>query len=125
MRFILFTQISRLLLDFGADPTSKNSKGLTCLHLAAKYGCLEIALLLIARGCDINIRDDYGNNAGYWAREYKHMTLLSFLPLPQTVSPQENREFVEDRDIYTVGWKADELKKYAAVESKKNTKKKK
>jgi hypothetical protein len=53
------------------------------------------------------------------------VTLLSFLPPPQTVDPKENREFVEDVDIYTIGWKADELKKYKALESKKVTKKKK
>ncbi len=53
------------------------------------------------------------------------MTLLSFLPHPLTVNPQQNREYNEDKDIYTVGWKADELKKHNAVEAKKNAKPKK
>ena len=98
---------------------------MTCLHLASKNGCIEICLLLIARGCDVNIRDDFGNNASYWARVNKHMKLLNFLPPPLTVTAEENKDYREDIAINTLGWKPDELKKLAALEAKKNAKKKK
>ena len=91
-----FFDVANLLLDFGADPTAKDGYGLTCIHHAAKNGHLEMCLILISRGCDANIRDDYGNNCSYWAKKNNHNELLKFLPVSQTVTPLENKNF---RDI--------------------------
>jgi hypothetical protein len=70
-----------------------------------------LCLLLISRGCDINIRDDFGNNASYWAKKNKHVELLNFLPSPLTVTPTENNEYrdlvMEHRFLIT----ADDKKK--------------
>jgi ankyrin repeat protein len=107
-----FFDVANLLLDFGADPTAKDGYGLTCLHHAAKNGHLEMCLLLISRGCDANIRDDYGNNCGYWAKKNNHIELLKFLPLSQTVTPLENKNF---RDIVEEGRTVDKKKTKKAV----------
>ena len=55
----VLNQIVKLLLDYGADPGVTNRGGLNSLHLA-KSGFLEICMLLISRGLDPNIRDDFG-----------------------------------------------------------------
>ncbi len=107
-----FFDVANLLLDFGADPTAKDGYGLTCLHHAAKNGHLEMCLLLISRGCDANIRDDYGNNCSYWAKKNNHIDLLKFLPLSQTVTPLENKNF---RDIVEEGRNVDKKKTKKAV----------
>mgnify|MGYP002379185739 FL=1 len=83
---------------------------------------MEISLLLICRGCDPNIRDDFGNNASYWAKRYMHFDLLEHLPPPLTVSPIENKDFKEQIEVHK--YEVDlELKKKMA--GKKKGKKKK
>lgn len=84
-----YFEIAKLLLDYGADPTTKVKNGLCCIHLAAKNGCLEICLLLAARGCDPNIRDEFGNTAGYWAKKNQFTELAEIFPAA-TVGPLEN-----------------------------------
>jgi ankyrin repeat protein len=37
------------------------------LHYAARYGFKDIASLLLNHGVDINLRDNNGFNASYWA----------------------------------------------------------
>ncbi len=108
-----------MLLDYGADPTAKNSTGLNSLHLSAKNGNLEICLLLISRGCDPNIRDDFGNNASYWAKRNHFFDLLQFLPVPLTVNPVENKEFKEEARAYKMNIDLEEEKKKAAKKGKK------
>lgn len=76
-------------------------------------------MLLIARGCDPNIRDDFGNNANYWAKKYKHDELVSFLPAPVTVGPQENKEFRDQVDEYRFLITADDKKKMQGKKNKK------
>ena len=108
-----------MLLDYGADPTSKNSTGMNPLHLSAKNGNFEISLLLITRGCDPNIRDDFGNNASYWAKRNHHFDLLQYLPPPLTVTPLENKDFKEELRAYKMNIDLEEEKKKAAKKGKK------
>jgi ankyrin repeat protein len=61
-------EITNLLLDQGADPTSGDKRGLTVLHYAARLGYVEIVKLLIKYGADINLRDGNGFNAAHWAK---------------------------------------------------------
>jgi hypothetical protein len=84
---------------------------LNCLHYAARNGNLEICLLLITRGCDSNIRDDFGNNASYWAKKYNKIDILQFLPPPMMVSALENKEFRDDVDLHRYGLTAEDKKK--------------
>lgn len=104
-------EIAKSLIDFGADPTTKDSSGLNCLHHAAKNGNLEISILLISRGCDPNIRDDFGNNASYWAKKNNKTDLLKYLPPPLTVLPLENKEYRDDIDLYKFELSLEEKKK--------------
>jgi len=114
-----YFKICEMLLDFGADPTAKNSTGMNPLHLSAKNGNLEISLLLISRGCDPNIRDDFGNNASYWAKRNKFFDLLQYLPQPLTVTPVENKEYKEEARAYKMNIDLEEEKKKAAKKGKK------
>jgi ankyrin repeat protein len=75
-------------------------------------------MLLIARGCDPNIRDDFGNNAAYWAKEKKHFDLLNYLPKPVTVSPEENKEYQEQVLEHTLLFTVDEIKKMQNIKNK-------
>lgn len=81
-------------------------------------GCLEICILLIARGCDPNLRDDFGNNASYWAKKNKHNTILQFLPPPMTVSPLENKEHRDQVDEHRFLITADDKKKMQSKKKK-------
>jgi len=110
-----------MLLDYGADPTARNSTGMNPLHMAAKNGNLEVCLLLITRGCDANIRDDFGNNASYWAKRFNHFELLQYLPSPLFVNPMENKDYKDEARAYKMGIDLEEEKKKAG---KKKGKKK-
>lgn len=57
-----------MLLDNGANPTLGDKRGLTVLHYAARFGFIDIVKLLIKYGADINLRDNNGFNAAYWAK---------------------------------------------------------
>lgn len=89
------------------------------LHLSAKNGNIEISLLLITRGCDPNIRDDFGNNASYWAKRYNFVDLLSYLPPPLTVTPVDNFEFHDQIDENKFLINLEERKKNQAKKGKK------
>ena len=81
------------------------------MHLAAKSGNLNMVILLLSRGADVNIRDIYGNNAGYYAKSYNHNEICEYLTNPEFITPEklvEYKEVVYDKrfDI-----NADDIKK--------------
>jgi ankyrin len=51
----------KLLIKAGADITSKDSRGLTPLHEAARWGWNEVVQFLVASGADLNAKDNRGN----------------------------------------------------------------
>jgi hypothetical protein len=56
------------LLDHGADPNAGPYQGCGALHLAAAFGAIECARLLIASGADIDRTNDFNrDNALGWA----------------------------------------------------------
>ena len=63
---------AEMLLRHGADPNlAEGDFRFTCLHLALRRGDIRMAKVLLCRSaCDPHIRDCFGNNAFYWAREY-------------------------------------------------------
>ena len=48
------------LLEEGANPNQTWLDGTIGLHTTAQYGYLEIGQLLVNRGCNINLPDNYG-----------------------------------------------------------------
>jgi hypothetical protein len=57
------------LLDHGANPNAGPYQGVGALHLAAAFGALECARLLISAGADIDRANDFnGDNAVGWAQ---------------------------------------------------------
>lgn len=47
--------MAAILMDHGTDKTLLTKKGFTPLHLAAKYGNLPVAKLLLERGTLVDI----------------------------------------------------------------------
>ena len=102
------------MIDYGADPGVTNRAGFNSLHLSAKCGFLEICMLLISRGLDPNIRDEFGNNASYWARRNKFNEILLYLPPVATVSPEDYAEYTDQKDEMMFGLTAEDKKKNQA-----------
>ncbi len=80
------TKVVEKLLASGGDPTIKNKFGFTCYHIAAREGNLDLVLLLKGRGIEEDIRDEYGNNASYWAHQngFTELTKVMSPPLKRT-----------------------------------------
>jgi ankyrin repeat protein len=73
------TEISRLLLDAGADPNAAQEGGFVPLHAAAQTGNAELAELLLERGADPAVQADDGRTAAGIAREARHAQLADSL----------------------------------------------
>ena len=68
-----------LLLHHGASSAVVGKKGQTCLHCAAERGYVEVARLVLNRGCPINAQDDNGNTAYHLAVIHGHSTFLELM----------------------------------------------
>jgi ankyrin repeat protein len=55
--------VCRLLLDWGAKVDSVDKCKETPLHLAAQWGHVSLVKLLVVRGADVRLKDDYGQTA--------------------------------------------------------------
>jgi uncharacterized protein len=73
------TEISRMLVDAGADPNAKQEGGFVALHAAAQNGNAELAELLIRHGADKGLATDDGRTAASIAREAGHEQLADSL----------------------------------------------
>jgi ankyrin repeat protein len=51
----------KLLLDAGGDINAKDSRGLTALHEAARWGWNDVVTFLVSRGADLDAKDAKGN----------------------------------------------------------------
>ncbi|HCN50335.1 MAG TPA: hypothetical protein DIT10_14815 [Chryseobacterium sp.] len=72
-------QSVKLLLEYGADPNLQNVDGKTALHLlpvkqpikwSSSDAKIEMAVLLMKHGADINIKDNY-NNQPLWTAVFE------------------------------------------------------
>ncbi len=52
--------ISKFLLESGANPNIANESGLTALHLACSLGFEALVAEIVDRGGDVNAKTDYG-----------------------------------------------------------------
>lgn len=72
-------EISRLLLDAGADPNHRQQQGFTALHSAALHGDRELVELLLEAGADPGLPSDDGRSAADFAAEGGHPELAERL----------------------------------------------
>ena len=69
-------EVVRLLLEAGADITSRGQAGATPLTWAAITGQLNTARYLLDSGAEIDTRDDDGLTALHWATMNNHLSLV-------------------------------------------------
>jgi len=50
---------------------------------------------LLTHGVDVNLRDENGFNASYWASVDKHTEIISLLPAPKFIPTDDLLEFKE------------------------------
>lgn len=58
-----FTDIAKLLLEWGAYMNARNNYGETALMWASRGGHIDTVKLLLDKGADVNAKDIYGKNA--------------------------------------------------------------
>ena len=61
-------------------------KGFTALHIAAKYGCLRVAQVLLRKGASANVEGKNGLTPLHVAAHYNHPSMVRLL-LEQRASP--------------------------------------
>ena len=67
------------LIDAGADINAKGKHGRTALHQALQLGHHEVSALLLKRGADPTLADDFGMTPEMLAQELNDDTLLALL----------------------------------------------
>jgi ankyrin repeat protein len=72
----------RLLLDAGANPNARQTGGFTPIFSAAAANRRDLVELLIAKGADPAIQNDFGQTAAGFARERGHTELADWLDSP-------------------------------------------
>jgi ankyrin repeat protein len=73
-------QLLELLLSKGADVNSgRGTKIGTPLILAAKYGDVDVARILVNNGADINAQDASGNSALHIASQFGRLDFVNYL----------------------------------------------
>ncbi|ATZ57220.1 hypothetical protein BCIN_14g03780 [Botrytis cinerea B05.10] len=60
-------ELSRKLIDAGADPSGSDSLGRTCLHHAAANGDIEVVKILLDNSANVNAKDEEGETPLHWA----------------------------------------------------------
>lgn len=72
-------EMTRVLLEHGADPNMPNSQGVTPLLAAAQSGKLEATRLLLARGAKVDEAGKMRHTPLYYARRHKHADVAALL----------------------------------------------
>ena len=76
--------IVQLLLSYGANVNirAESAMGEMPLHICCKIGSIECARLLLTAGAHPDARDNFGNNASFWAIQKHNADMISVLGLP-------------------------------------------
>ena len=67
------------MLKAGADVNALEGTHSTALMYAAYFGRLEAADILIKQGADLNVRDQGGHTALYWAKSTNHSDIAALI----------------------------------------------
>ncbi|NXG11658.1 ASZ1 protein, partial [Sakesphorus luctuosus] len=65
-----------LLLSRNADPNLTCRKQMTALMYAARKGCAQVVVLLVAHGSHIDAQDENGYSALMWAAQHGHRSVI-------------------------------------------------
>ncbi|KQV51699.1 hypothetical protein ASC95_29630 [Pelomonas sp. Root1217] len=76
---VSWPEVMEVLLDAGADMDGATIQGVTPLMSAAAFGEMDSVRLLLARGADLNRRDDRGSSAADAAGEKGEDEIASLL----------------------------------------------
>lgn len=79
---VLAVQLTRVLLDAGADPNAAQSGGYRALHEAALTGKLALVALLLERGAERDAQSDVGERAVDLAERHGHAEAVRLLAPP-------------------------------------------
>ncbi|XP_075154754.1 uncharacterized protein LOC142228259 [Haematobia irritans] len=75
----LAIDITKRFLDMGANPNCKSEDNMTPLHVAAMYGKVEIVLLLLQNGAELEVYDDEGKTPVIYAIEECHFEVVQVM----------------------------------------------
>jgi len=70
---------AQLLVDAGADATKPDTRGMTALVYAARYGLVESVRFFMNCGTDLELRDSLGFTALTWAAASGHDRVVKIL----------------------------------------------
>jgi ankyrin repeat protein len=80
LHFATTKAIAQLLLDRGADIESRGGpSNRRPLHSAALSGVVEVATLLLERGCELKSCDDLGNTAMHYAAQSPSIAMVQLM----------------------------------------------
>ncbi|KAF3479446.1 uncharacterized protein GIQ15_06422 [Arthroderma uncinatum] len=71
--------ISRVLIQNGADPSSRGENGMTALHTAAMFGHNSTVKVLLDHGADATIKADEGQTALHFAAGHNYFPIARYL----------------------------------------------
>ncbi|MCK5127739.1 MAG: ankyrin repeat domain-containing protein [candidate division Zixibacteria bacterium] len=74
-----FFEMTKLLLENGANPNHRDMFGSTCLHLACSFGKFDIVEILLQFSADSTIKDEDGKLPIDDAREHKESEIVKLL----------------------------------------------
>lgn len=78
----------RTMLENGTDVNAKDETfGQTALIIASRMGRSEVVELLLAKGADSNVADNYGQTALHWARKKNFREVIKMLQQAGAVEP--------------------------------------
>jgi ankyrin repeat protein len=73
------TNVARLLLEYGADVNARRNDLFTPLHVAARYGRVELARMLLEHGANVAAEDEDGKTASEYASEMGRKEITKLL----------------------------------------------
>ncbi len=84
-----YLSVLQMLLHAGASPNLKcnSAIGETALQICCKTGHSECARALMLAGASSEVKDNFGNNAGFWAHHHRQDALIRELGLHAPKAP--------------------------------------